>query len=43
MPGEDLLDALSLTRERVRVWVCAPLQDNTNALAQKENLDLWRF
>jgi hypothetical protein len=24
---EEVMDALSLTRERVRVWVCAPLPD----------------
>jgi hypothetical protein len=33
------MDALSLTRERVRVWVCAALPDTRNALAQKENLE----
>jgi hypothetical protein len=27
LPSEDLVDALSLTRERVRVWVSAPLPD----------------
>jgi hypothetical protein len=25
LPGGDLFDALSLTRERVRVWVACPL------------------
>jgi hypothetical protein len=27
LPNEELMDALSLTRERVRVWVSAPLRD----------------
>jgi hypothetical protein len=27
LPSERLVDALSLTRERVRVWVSAPLLD----------------
>jgi len=27
LPREDLMDALSLARERVRVWVYAPLPD----------------
>jgi hypothetical protein len=27
MPADDLTDALSLTRERVRVWVAGTLQD----------------
>jgi hypothetical protein len=36
LPNEELMDALSLTRERVRVWVSAPLRDTTSALAQKD-------
>ena len=42
LPCEDLIDALFLTRDRVGVLACAPLP-YTNALAQKENLDQWRF
>jgi hypothetical protein len=43
LPGKDLMDTLSLTRERVRVWVSGPLVRYTSALAQKESLDPWRF
>jgi len=43
LPREDLMDALSLTRERVRVWVYAPLPRYTDALVQKDNLGAPRF
>jgi len=40
--GEDLMDALSLTRERVRVGFQAAAR-YANTLAQKVNLDPRRF